>query len=159
MSPESFDKSKSLTPSTAKSVVWLGLVVISIILFICLYKTVAFEISCTRNMENRVECRIVPHSILRTLASIKVKDPLGVDVTQRKPLLLSSPAMGNSTSRNPYKAKMRMEDDHNSLILISSYRYETIQEIADVINQFLQDPSISSFQAYLPEGQKNVSGR
>jgi RNA polymerase subunit RPABC4/transcription elongation factor Spt4 len=154
MSSEFLDKSENLPASNLKrlSRAWFGLVIILMVLFSAYAQTVAFEITCTRTLGNEVECQIVQHSILRKFPPIQVKHPLAVDVTQKKPLI-HSPEMGNGSGKKPYKAEMRVAGKDDTLILISSLRYETIQKIADTINRFLQDTSISSFQAYLPEGR------
>jgi hypothetical protein len=153
MSSESFDKSKNITASnsTLLGKFGFGFLVCLVFLFFCLYQMVAFEIACARIPGKGVECTIVPHSVFMKLTPIKVENPLAVDVTQKKPLV-HSPEIGDGRGKG-YRAEMRIEGRRDSLTLIGSSRYETIQKIADTINQFLQDPSIPSFQAYLPEGR------
>jgi hypothetical protein len=153
MSSESLDQPENTTASNSKPLgkLGFGFLVGLVLLFFCAYQTVAFEITCARTPEKSVECLIVPHSVLMTFSPIKVEHPLAVDVTQKK-LLIHSPEIGDSRKKS-YRAEMRMEGRRDSLILIRSSRYETIQKIADTINQFLQDPTIPSFQAYLPEGR------
>jgi tetrahydromethanopterin S-methyltransferase subunit B len=153
MSSESLNQPQNTTALNSKLIARLGFgfLIGLVLLFFLAYQMVAFEITCARTPEKSVECLIVPHSALMTLVPIKVEHPLAVDVTQKKPLI-HSPEIGDSM-RKSYRAELRMEDHRDSLILIRSSRYETIQKIADTINQFLQDPSTPSFQAYLPEGR------
>jgi hypothetical protein len=121
-----------------------------IVLLYGLYSTVAFEITCSRDLKSGVECTIVPHSTLLTFAPIKVEHPLAVDVVQRKPLL-NFPGNANASNwKKPYNAVMRLEGHGEALTLIASHRYETIQAVADQINQFLQDRSLANFHASLP---------
>jgi hypothetical protein len=144
MSSESLNQPENATALNSRLIGRLGFsfLVSLVLLFFWAYQTVAFEITCARTPEKKsVECLIVPHSVLMTLAPIKVEHPLAVDVTQKKPLI-HSPEIGDSM-RKSYRAELRMENRRDSLILIRSSRYKTIQKIADTINQFLQDPTIA----------------
>jgi hypothetical protein len=149
---ESFEQPESLIRRILGrlSKYWFGFFVGFIVLLYGLYSTIAFEITCSRDLKSGVECTIVPHSTLLTFSPVKVEHPLAVDVVHRKPLL-NFPGNANASSwKKPYKAVMRLEGHGEALTLIESRRHETIQTVADQINQFLQDRSLANFHASLP---------
>ena len=138
--------------------VWGGaiasIVLITLTVFL-LFGTTSSDLTCVRLVDSAsvdssskpsVECKLIRHSAIQTMSSIKLIDPVAVDITEQVP----------SRGRvNSYSADLRLTNLPYTVPLLSSYDFDVVRQVKQEVNDFLLHSDASSFSTHFPKVEAN----
>ena len=117
-----------------------------VLLGFLLYGTIRTDLTCTRSSEGLVDCMMVQSSRLLKMSPVQVHQPIAVDVVEHR----------GSKGRRSYSAEIRAANVGYTVSILTSFRAETAQDVADEINAFLHESQASSFTATFPKYRPRI---
>ena len=119
--------------------IFLGICLLVLLGFL-LFRTTSTELTCSRSFLNSVECSLVRNTPLLRMSSIKILDPLAVDIISHRHKATYS-----------YSAEIRAAHISYTLPILSTYNYNLALDTAKKVNDFLLRSDAGSFFGRFPE--------
>jgi hypothetical protein len=112
-----------------------------VLLGFLLFRTTSTELTCSRSSLKSIECSLVRTTLLSRRSPIQVIDPLAVDVISHR----------YKSTVYSYSAEIRSAHSSRILPILSTHNYNSAQDAANKVNDFLLRSEAASFVGRFPE--------